>query len=59
VFESFFTQLDLPHLMRQTDHHGLGDLVSAEARAPEIGHALDPVVRMAPSARSLGADQEP
>lgn len=44
LFESFFSSLNLPNLMRKTDYHTLARYVPPEMIDPEVGEVLDRIL---------------
>lgn len=53
VFEAFFKDLGLPNLMRKRDYHELARYVPEQLVDPEVGEALDAILRVAERAKPL------
>ncbi len=54
LFEAFFKQMQLPHLMRKTDYHMLARYVPADQIDPEVIEKLDAIVAVAKRAQPRG-----
>lgn len=53
VFEEFYSELELPNLMRKSDYHRLARFTSRETLDPEVGQKLDMIVEVAKSAKPV------